>query len=236
MNDASATAAAPDLKNLGRDALYAHAVHNYRRGGGTDPEVIIIAYQGQRAVLKDFGHNRGWFGWLIGPLLIRREVQALRQLAGLPGIPNLIRRVDARAVLMQCIPAEPWPRVQPPATSFDRLHTLITSMHARGVAHGDLRAPSNILVDQQGQPYIVDFAARILRGHSWNRPWNWIFHRFCAADLSGLAKLKVKCAPELATATDYEMSQHRGVTAHLARAFGSGVRSATRFFVRQPKL
>lgn len=235
MSQFSATDATPDLQSLGRDELYAHAVHNYRRGGGTDPEVIIVAYQGERAVLKDFGHNRGWFGWLIGPLLIRREAQALRQLAGLPGIPKLIRRVDARAVLMQCVPAEPWPRMQPPASSFDLLHTLVASMHARGVAHGDLRAPSNILVDPQGQPYIVDFAARVLRGHPWNKPWNWIFRRFCAADLSGLAKLKVKCAPELATPADYAMSQHRGFIAHLARTVGAGVRSVTRFFVRRPQ-
>lgn len=225
----------PDLKNLGRAGLYAHAVHSYRRGGGTEPEVVIVAQQDQRAVLKDYGRNGGWFGFLIGPLLIRREVQALRQLAGLPGIPELIRQVDSRAMLMQYIRAEPWPRMQPPTTSFDRLHTLITSMHARGVAHGDLRAPSNILVDTHGQPYIVDFAARVMRGRRWNRPWNWIFRRFCAADHSGLAKLKVKCAPELATAVDREMAQHRGFIAHFARAAGQCIRSVTRLFVRQPK-
>jgi len=223
------------IEHLSRDELYAHAVHSFRHGGGTEPEVVIVAYEGTRAVLKDYGRGSGWFAWLIGPLLIRRETQALERLAGLPGIPALIRRIDARGVLMEYVPAEPWPRVQPPAQSFDRLHALVAAMHSRGVAHCDMRAPSNILVDKQGQPFIVDFVARVMRGSSWNRPWNWVFAKFCQTDRNALAKLKVRNAPELATAQEREMAEHRGFWTHAFRAIGAGLRAFTRLFVSRSK-
>lgn len=206
-------------------------MHSFRRGGGTEPEVVIVAIDGKRAVLKDYGRSGGWFAWLLGPLLIRREAQALERLAGLPGIPALIRRIDTRGVLMEYVPAEPWPRMQPPAQSFEKLHALVAAMHSRGVAHCDLRAPSNILVDENGQPYIVDFVARVIHGADWNSPWNWVFAKFCQADRNALAKLKVRNAPELATDREREMAEHRGFWIHAIRSTGAGLRSFTRLFV-----
>lgn len=223
------------FKGLDRDTLYAHAVHSFRHGGGTEPEVVIVKIAGQRAVLKDYGRASGWFAWLLGPLLIQRETQALQRLAGLPGVPSLIQRIDSRGVLMQYVPAEPWPRMQPPAQSFDHLHTLVAAMHKRGVAHCDLRAPSNILVDEHGQPYLVDFVARVMRGSTWNAPWNWVFAKFCQADRNALAKLKVRHAPELATEQDRYMAQHHGFWIHAIRATGVGLRAFTRLFVIRSK-
>lgn len=222
---------------LDRDALYAHATLRFREGGGTEPEVVVIDYNGMRAVLKDYGRASGWFAWLLGPLLIKREADALQRLAGLNGIPALIRRIDSRGVLMEYVPAQPWPSMQPPAAAFDHVRALVNAMHERGVAHCDMRAPSNILVDQQGQPYLVDFVARVMRGSPWNAPWNWVFRKFCQADINALAKLKVRNAPELATAQERMMAEHRGFWVRLIRATGAGLRRFTRLFVgkAQPK-
>lgn len=235
MSAGIAAAGYKNLNTLDRAGLYAHAVHRFRQGGGTEPEVVIVDYEGRRAVLKDYGRGGGWFAWLIGPLLIRREAQALERLAGLPGIPALIRRIDSRGVLMEYVPAEPWPRMQPPAESFDRLHELLASMHARGVAHCDLRAPSNILVDKTGQPYIVDFVARVMRGAGWNHPWAWVFAKFCQADRNALAKLKVRNAPHLATEQERLMAEHRGFWVRFIRGTGAALRSFTRLFVNKNK-
>lgn len=223
------------LCSLRRDALYARAETFYRRAGGTEPNVAAIGYGGSRAVLKDYGATPGWFGRWLGPLLIRREVQALERLAGLSGIPVLYARVDARAVLMERVPGRPWPQMRPSPVAFQRLEALVAAMHERGVAHCDLRSPSNILVDDEDRPYLVDFVARVRRGAAWNLPWNWLFAQFCRADRNALAKLKLRYAPELATADERERARHRGWLDRLARRLGAGVRALTRLFVKRGK-
>jgi predicted Ser/Thr protein kinase len=219
------------LCTLSRDALYARVDRYYRRAGGTEPNVAVIAYGDARAVLKDYGAAPGWFGRWLGPLLIRREVQSLERLAGLPGIPALYARPDARAVLMEHLPARPWLQVRPPPAAFERLEALVAAMHVRGVAHCDLRSAGNILVDEAGRPYLVDFVARVRRGAPWNLPWNWLFRQFCRADRNALAKLKLRHAPELASADERARAEHRAFD-RFARRLGAGVRSLTRLFVR----
>ena len=216
---------------LSREALYARAETYFRRAGGTEPNVAVIEHGGVRAVLKDYGAAPGWFGRWLGPLLIRREVQALERLAGLSGIPALYRRVDARALLMEYVPARPWSQMRPGADAFGHLEALVAAMHARGVAHCDLRSPSNILVDEAGRPYLVDFVARVRRGAGWNLPWIARFAGCCRADRNALAKLTVRYAPELASEAERARARH-GALDRAARRLGAGIRALTRLFVR----
>lgn len=218
---------------LDRAALFEHAVTYFRHGGGTEPHVALIEVDGQSAVFKDYGAVPGWFARVLGPVLIAREAQALARLDGMEGVPTLYRRVDSRGVLMSFVPAEPWSRGRAPARAFDDLYTLLGEMHARGVAHCDLRTAGNILIDDDGRPYLVDFVARVHRGRAWNLPWNWVFAAFCRADRDALAKLKVRFAPELATETERQRSVHRGWLARFPRAVGIAIRSFTRLFVRR---
>lgn len=221
------------LLTLDRAGLLAHAVDFFREGGGTEPTVAVVQVHGFSAVFKDYGAVPGWFARVLGPLLIAREAQALARLAGLAGVPVLYRRLDSRGVLMSFVPAKPWRDADaPPPRTYDDLGVLMAQMHARGVAHCDLRAPSNILVDDEGNPYLVDFVARVRRGQAWNLPWNWVFSAFCRADRNALAKLKVRFAPELASEAERQRAVHRGSLARVLRALGMGVRSFTRFFVR----
>lgn len=214
-----------------RTALYAHAAQFFRRAGPTEPNVVLIEAEGARAVLKDYGAGRGWFARLLGPLLIAREAQALARLVGVAGVPALYRRLDARAVLIEYLPGQPWSQARPPPASYARLAELMARMHGAGVAHCDLRAPSNILVDEAGQPYLVDFVARVHRGRPWNLAWNAVFAAFCRADRNALSKLKLKFAPELASAEDRRRGAHRNPLDRFARAIGAGVRRLTRLLV-----
>lgn len=219
------------LTGLSRAELHAHARHYFRRGGATEPEVAVIERGGERAILKDYGRTPGWFGALIGPVLIWREASALERLAGLRGIPRLYRRLDARALLMEYLPATPWAQARPGDASYARLAELIDGIHACGVAHCDLRAPSNILVDDNGQPYVVDFVARVHRGRVWNAPWNWLFVQFCSADDGALVKLKMRFAGHLLDDDERATARRRGPLERLARRIGADVRRLTRFFV-----
>lgn len=219
------------LAGLSRAELHAQAQHYFKQGGATEPEVALIEYGGETAILKDYGRTPGWFGWLLAPILIWREASALERLDGLAGIPRLYRRIDARALLMECLPGTPWPRARPGDASYARLAELVAGMHARGVAHCDLRAPSNILVDDAGQPYVVDFVARVHRGRIWNLPWNWLFTQFCGADDGALLKLKMRFARHLLGEAERATAGHRGPMERLARRIGADVRRLTRFFV-----
>lgn len=214
-----------------RPALASMAVHQFRKPGGTEPAVMLLACGEARVVLKDYGMRSGWFARLLGPILIGREAAALQRLDGLRGVPRLLRRIDRRGVLMEYVPAQPWGRVRPGALAFERLDVLVAAMHARGVAHCDMRAPSNILVDEHEQPYVVDFVARVLRGSSMNLVWNWIFRKFCQTDRNALAKLKVRFAPDLASEDERLRAQHRGAFTRFARGVGSRLRDVTRLLV-----
>src|SRR5699024_10358090 len=129
-----------------REQLHACALRYFKQGGATEPEVALIECDGVRAILKDYGRTPGWFGRWIAPVLIWREATALARLRDLAGVPTVYRQLDRRALLMEYLPAEPWARVKPADSSYERLRELIDAMHARGVAHCDLRSPSNILV------------------------------------------------------------------------------------------
>ncbi|ERJ20541.1 putative serine-threonine protein kinase [Salinisphaera shabanensis E1L3A] len=219
------------LESLTRAQLHAHATRYYKSGGRTEPEVALVVYGDARAVFKDYARTPGWFGRIIAPVLIWREASALRRLDGIVGVPQLYRQLDARGVLIEYLPATPWPQAKPAEAAYHKLDELVDQMHARGVAHCDLRAPSNMLVDEDGQPYIVDFVARVCRGRGWNLPWNWLFRQFVGADESALAKLRVRFAPRLATADDRARLDERGPVERIARAIGERTRAVVRFFV-----
>ena len=55
---------------------------------------------------------------------------------------------------------------------FDRLLTVVESVHARGTVHRDLK-PANIMVDEQGHPWLVDFelACDVDAPRSMGRSW-----------------------------------------------------------------
>ena len=220
------------LASLTRAQLHAHATRYYKSGGRTEPEVALVVYGDACAVFKDYARTPGWFGRIVAPVLIWREASALKRLDGIVGVPQLYRQLDARGVLIEYLPATPWPQARPSEAAYERLEALVQAMHERGVAHCDLRAPSNMLVADDGTPYIVDFVARVCRGQVWNLPWNWVFRQFVGADESALAKLRVRFAPSLATAADRALLAERGPVERVARAIGERTREIVRFFVR----
>lgn len=215
---------------LDYDSLLALAGQRFARAGGTRPAVCLLQDGETRAVIKDYHVCSRWYRWLIAPLLVWREVRALRKLSGMRGIPLLIQQVDCLCFVLEYMPATRLARKQRgdwPQPDWRRLDAMITEMHDRGVAHCDLRRSSNILFDSDGEPYLVDFVAHVQRGGNWNLPWNWAFEHFCRADRTAVSKLKRRVQPDLLTEDEKALLAHQSRLDNIARGFGQSVRKLT---------
>lgn len=225
------------LDTLPINELRLHTVQTYRTGEGTRPEVTLVRVGNRQAVLKDFSRSAVWFGRVLGPLLAYREARALILLDGIRGVPRLIRKVSLRALLIEHIDGVPARAIPPGSVTpelFEKLEKLVRAMHERGVAHCDLRSGGNIVVNSAGQPYLVDFVAHIERGKPL---WDWVFHRFCQADLVAVLRLKQRLAPALVSEDD----EHRllldrdAILPRVARMIGRNVRNISRFIFAKDK-
>lgn len=215
-----------------RETLRSAAIQSFREGGGSRPDVLLIEIDGQYAVLKDHNATDRLFALLIGPLLTWRECKALKKLHAIDGIPNLLSQPDARSFLMTYHPSEQvtktkqsdpdWPNF------FPKLETLIRTMHSHGVAHNDLRNPTNILITNDGQPVFVDLVACFCQGHRLNAINQWMFGKFCQVDYSAVTKLKTRVAPELIKDSDIQTEEIAGTLGMTLRKLGQWVRRLSR--------
>lgn len=218
----------PKLPSL--SVLRAETIQVIRQGGGSRPDVLRVRCGGEDAILKDQNGCDTGFARVIGPLLAHREGRALSELRTLAGVPNLLGRPDRRSVLMQYLPAMPITRASHTdwRAFFDDLDRLLDEMHELGIAHGDLRSPDNTLVNESGNPVLVDFVASVRRGSWWNLPALWIFTLFCQVDKKAVIKLKSIVAPELVHEDQHHLLEHRSVVHRALRRFGMAIRDVTR--------
>lgn len=209
-----------------------HAIHSFRKGEGSRPDVLLIEIEGERAVLKDQNGADKWFAKLIGPVLNWRECKALAKLQGVDCTPDLLAVPDKRSFLMTYHASEQVTRLQEVEPDwvefFPKLSAAIQALHANGVAHNDLRNPSNILVTAEGQPILVDLVACFCRGQKWNVVNHWLFEKFAQVDHSAVRKLKSRVAPELITAQDIEARDIAGRPGLWVKGMGQLIRKASR--------
>lgn len=139
-------------------------------------------------------------GWL-GRRLARHERTLLERLSDLPGIPALAGTVTVQgrplrnAVAREYIPGHPLGEGEAVDDRFfPGLARLLRSMHERRVVYVDLHKRENILVDEQGQPCLIDFQISL----AWPRwlPRGRIFELFRRSDDYHLMKHWSRCRPD----------------------------------------
>ncbi len=101
--------------------------------------------------------------WL-GKWLARREATFFRLLEFVPGIPASAKsvmingRIAPTAFCHEFIPGRPLSLVHDPNEAFfNQLSSLLDAIHARQMAYVDLNKPENVLVGDDGRPYLFDF-------------------------------------------------------------------------------
>jgi hypothetical protein len=105
--------------------------------------------------------------WL-GRLLAARECAAFTRLEGVEGIPKLIGRWGPTGVVREYIEGHSLTKGERVADDFHaRLRLTIEAVHERGMAYVDLEKCENVLVGDDGRPYLFDFQI------SWYLPPRW---------------------------------------------------------------
>lgn len=117
--------------------------------------------------------------WL-GRWLARRELyffDRLRDVIGVPrgyavGLPDGTRLMTAAA--HDFVAGQPLSQLtEVPTDFFMRLRALLDELHGRGVAYVDLHKHENILVGNDGRPYLVDFQISAAAPRVWGTRWFW---------------------------------------------------------------
>ncbi|MDX2197581.1 MAG: hypothetical protein SF069_01260 [Phycisphaerae bacterium] len=196
--------------------------------------------QKDRAAVLKVGRIGGFFGlplsW-IGRSLRNREVRIYRRVADLPGVPALIGTVGPTGFMHDFVPGHPLGRDERVGDAFfDQLEALLREIHARDIAYVDLNKRQNVLVGDDGRPYLIDFQIsyelprwRLLR---WG-PWLWTLRRLQKADWYHFCKHKVRLRPDLATAEERRAVEHVSIWIRMHRWIARPIIQARRGLLRR---
>ncbi|MBI4179312.1 hypothetical protein HY522_07825 [bacterium] len=172
-----------------------------------------------------------------GRWMIRRERRVYRELEGLPGVPRCFGLTE-EGLLLEASPGRALSEFRRGDISvgfLDCLDSLIAGIHARGVAHSDLKKRANILVREKGRegerekgnpgeeqsPVIVDFGAAFLKGEL-------LYETFRRVDLAAAAKLRAHHQPETLRTEQKYILDHPTWAERLSRFLVRAVRDPFR--------
>ena len=167
------------------------------RGVGGKADVLVVAVDGVKVVVKDFAPRKAW-ARLAGRLQIARETRAYARLRGVPGVPAFVGRIDPWALAVEHVEGERLAFAKiPPADGprhVARLRAILDAIHARGIVHNDLRGRENVLLRADGDLAVVDFAAAA-RFRPGSLAHRLVFKALAMADEAAFLKWKGLLAP-----------------------------------------
>ena len=160
------------------------------------PDILIVERRQQFLVAKDF-RDKGWVTRnLWGPLNLMYEKFLLNKLEGIAQVPQIIGLEDYNCLLISRIEGDEIKKCSHLLSDnfFDQLLKIADDLHSRGVLHLDLGHKSNIMVDQHGNPAIIDFNASLyLPPNAFFRP---LIRLLSKVDLYSILRLKIKFRPQ----------------------------------------
>jgi len=188
---------------------------------------------GGRAVLKVYrtarfaGTPLRWLGrWQC-----RREVGFYRHLAGLPCVPALLGLVGDTAYLRAFVPGHPLSHERPVPDGFwPRLDAAIREVHRRGIAYVDSNKPENVLVSDDGRPFLIDF--QIAWGGGRGALGRWWLARLQREDLYHVLKHKRRFGRDSMTAEEMASVRRRSPLIRAHRVLNRPYRMVRRRLLR----
>lgn len=190
-------------------------------------------YDGEtRSVVLKVGRMASLFGiplsW-IGRLHSWHESAVFEEVQDLELVPRFTGRFGKHGLTHEYIEGHQLERGERvPADFFDRLEAGLREIHRRGLAYVDLEKPENVLVGDDGSPWLFDFQISFRWPFRFGRelwPARWLLARFQESDHYHLRKLRRRCSPETMSAAELQASKRR--PRHI-RLYNSVTRPLTR--------
>ena len=173
----------------------------------------------------------------IGRFLTGREVRIYREVQGLAGVPRLIGTVGDAAFLHEYVPGHPLQRREAVSDEFfDELCDLLRELHERHIAYVDLNKRQNILMGDDGRPYLIDFQISLhFPPTGWRRlaPVRWFLARFQRADWYHVLKHKRRLRADQLTADERRQVERIGFWIWLHRVLTRPLLMLRRSTLRQ---
>jgi len=160
----------------------------------TKATVLFYRVDGIGVAVKSYAERPWMIRHALGRWLISREAAAYRAAAGVAGLPAFYGRLGPFALATEWIAARPLAHCAGQEFDqgfFDRIATILDTLHARGIALADLHH-RDVLVAEDGSPYLIDLAMAWRLGE---RPGRWrkmLFARFRDADRVALARMSAR--------------------------------------------
>jgi hypothetical protein len=179
-----------------------------------------------------FGLPLKWIGELLG----RREMRLYRAARGLAGVPALLGPVGDTGFLHAFVPGHPLGRREVVSdTFFDELLALVWALHARHIAYVDLNKRQNVIVGDDGRPYLIDFQISLWWPPQGWRGWRlarWGLARFQQADIYHSLKHKRRLRPDCLTPEETCIVERLSVWIRLHRAIARPLTGLRRRLLR----
>lgn len=193
--------------------------------------LIICKFNRRQSLL---GIPAGW----IGRWLARREGSFLRRLGSLGQVPPVLGpvsvegRVQKNACAREFIDGHPLGRYEDVSDKFfPSLHSLLAGMHAAGLAYVDLHKRENILVGDDGLPYLIDFqvCAAIPEGLMRRMPWlRGLLAPLFRMDRYHVAKHHQRLRPDQCGLSRRDVQNQRPIWVRVHRFFAEPLRTLRR--------
>ncbi len=157
----------------------------------------------------------------VGRILANREWVMMDRVQDLPGIPRLIARWGPTGMIREFVEGTPLKKGERVPDEFHaQLRAMIDAIHARNMAYVDLEKCENVLLSEDGRPYLFDFqiawyVPRHLGGELW--PLRKLRAWFQSGDRYHLLKLQRRTRRDQLTPEQLAASYKKPWYVHIHR-------------------
>lgn len=183
---------------------------------GYQGHTYLYEKSGQRWVVKA---PLGWgpARW-IRRRMLHHEYRVYAALGHADGVPKCYGFIDGSYLILEYIDGQQIREatITDPAVFYDALFSCLQGLHAKGVAHGDLKKKDNILVVDGRHPFLIDFGVAIIRKAGWAPVNYYLFRLFQRFDYNAWVKHKYKRRMDQVSEEDLRYYHRTGIE-YLAR-------------------
>tara|TARA_Y100000310_G_scaffold287633_1_gene312667 strand:- start:500 stop:1153 length:654 start_codon:yes stop_codon:yes gene_type:complete len=160
---------------------------------------------------------------IFGPFserLCSHEVNVLNRLKGVSRVQQIVEQASPNTFISEYIPGESLLNSRNLAQNyFNELEKILGSIHSHNIADIDFAHSTDLLVDPEGRPAVIDLASSII--YDKQKPSSFlvkpIFDYICSLNYKYLINRKARFQPEQMTKEEWKASPDIGTLAKLWR-------------------